>query len=122
MLSSRVAATTLLMSAIASLACITLSVSSLDMGAAEDPYVLPAHPCPPRNPDSRVVEMLSFRLFSIQPHLLYFIILHSLRNAWKMLPWYPPHYTAAMLSAPETIDIDGVLNDTAWNVRMNMHT
>eukprot|EP00729_Bicosta_minor_P014735 gene14735-3233_t len=78
MLSSRVAATTLLMSAIASLACITLSVSSLDMGAAEDP------------------------------------------NAWKMLPWYPPHYTAAMLSAPETIDIDGVLNDTAWNV-VNWH-
>ena len=68
MLSSRVAATTLLMSAIASLACITLSVSSLDMGAAEDPYVLPAHPCPPRNPDSRVVEIvLSFPLFSIQP-------------------------------------------------------
>lgn len=119
MLSSRVAATTLLMSAIASLACITLSVSSLDMGAAEDPYVLPAHPCPPRNPDSRVVEMLSlFLYFQFNP----FIILHSLRNAWKMLPWYPPHYTAAMLSAPETIDIDGVLNDTAWNVRMNMHT
>ena len=121
MLSSRVAATTLLMSAIASLACITLSVSSLDMGAAEDPYVLPAHPCPHRNPDSRVVEMLFSFIFN-STHLLYFIILHSLRNAWKMLPWYPPHYTAAMLSAPETIDIDGVLNDTAWNVRMNMHT
>lgn len=122
MLSSRVAATTLLMSAIASLACITLSVSSLDMGAAEDPYVLPAHPCPPRNPDSRVVEMSLFSFIFNSTHLLYFIILHSLRNAWKMLPWYPPHYTAAMLSAPETIDIDGVLNDTAWNVRMNMHT